>query len=113
MGLQPANLADFFSAIVPHSVPKQEIKTVLETHLVRLGILPERERSLGVALGHTLGAEAAEVVDGLERRPRMDPSGALSPGFDPPLAVRLRELELEIKIQELEAEALRPESGTN
>ncbi|KAL7841606.1 hypothetical protein SRHO_G00252970 [Serrasalmus rhombeus] len=38
----------------------------------------------------------------------MDPSGALSPGLDPYMAVWLRELELEleIKIQEREAEAL-------
>ena len=72
-----------------------------------MGILPEREGSLGVALGHTSGAEAAEGADGSERRPRMDPGGALSPGLDPHLAVRLRELELEIKIQECEAEALR------
>ncbi|KAL6485027.1 hypothetical protein MHYP_G00070720 [Metynnis hypsauchen] len=100
-------VADFFSAIVPRSAPKQEIKTVLETHLVRLGILPERERSLGVALGHTPGAEAAEVADGSEHQPRMDPGGALSPGLDPLLAVQLRELELKIKIQEREAEALR------
>ncbi|KAL6461078.1 hypothetical protein MHYP_G00310440 [Metynnis hypsauchen] len=100
-------VADFFSVIIPRSAPKHEVKAVLETHLVRLGILPERERSLGVALGHTPGAEATEVADGSERRPRMDPSGALSPGLDPLLAVRLRELELEIKIQEREAEALR------
>ncbi|KAL7857226.1 hypothetical protein SRHO_G00161250 [Serrasalmus rhombeus] len=91
-------VALFFSAIVPRSTPKREIKTVLETHLVRLGILPERKRSLGVALGHT---------DGSERRPRMDPGGALSSGLDSLLAVQLKELELEIKIQEREAEALR------
>ncbi|KAL6469578.1 hypothetical protein MHYP_G00206970 [Metynnis hypsauchen] len=51
----------------------EEIKTVLETHLVRLGILPERERSLGVAFSHTPGEEAAEVADGSERRPRVVP----------------------------------------
>ncbi|KAL7882725.1 hypothetical protein SRHO_G00003830 [Serrasalmus rhombeus] len=34
----------------------------------------------------------------------MDSSGALSPGLDPLLAVLLRELELEINIQEREAE---------
>ncbi|KAL6470265.1 hypothetical protein MHYP_G00213840 [Metynnis hypsauchen] len=58
------------------------------------------------ACRHTLGAEATEVADGPERRLRMDPGGALSPGLDPHLAVRLKELELEIKIQKHEAESL-------
>ncbi|KAL7853441.1 hypothetical protein AOLI_G00202850 [Acnodon oligacanthus] len=84
--------------------------------LVDKGILPERAESLGgevfpgwkgspgVALSSTLDTAATEVAAGTGSR--IDPDGSLSPGLDPHLAIRLKELELEIKIQEREAEGL-------
>ncbi|KAL7833347.1 hypothetical protein AOLI_G00283070 [Acnodon oligacanthus] len=58
--------------------------------------------SPGVALSSALGTAAAEAAAGLGSR--IDPGGSPSPGLDPHLALRLKELELEIKIEELEAE---------
>ncbi|KAL6467569.1 hypothetical protein MHYP_G00232460 [Metynnis hypsauchen] len=94
---------------------KCEIRSALEAQLVDKGILPERAESLGgglfsgwkgslgVALSSTLNTAVAEAMAGSGLH--IDPGGSLSPGLDPHLAIQLKELELEIKIQEHEAES--------
>ncbi|XP_076878646.1 uncharacterized protein LOC143527362 isoform X2 [Brachyhypopomus gauderio] len=100
-------VADFFSVDVPRLAPKREIKRILEAQLVKDGILPDRDKSPGVAPSLAQGLEAAEAVTDFMARPSMEPGVYRSYEVDPVLAVKLKELELEIKIQEREAELLR------
>ncbi|XP_076851553.1 uncharacterized protein LOC143502752 [Brachyhypopomus gauderio] len=100
-------VADFFSVDVPRLAPKREIKRILEAQLVKDGILPDRDKSPGVAPSFAQGLEAAEAVTDFMARPSMEPGVYRSHEVDPVLAVKLKELELEIKIQEREAELLR------
>ncbi|KAK1786567.1 hypothetical protein P4O66_003016 [Electrophorus voltai] len=100
-------IVDFFDVEVPRTAPKRDIKLVLESCLVRDGILPETGSPMGVAMGSAQCLPVAEAADESEAGLRIDPTMSLFPGVDHMLAVELKELELEINKQECETELLR------
>ncbi|KAL6471399.1 hypothetical protein MHYP_G00200490 [Metynnis hypsauchen] len=100
-------VADFFNVDVPRLAPKREIKRILEAQLVTEGILPGRVGSPGVATDLAQGAEVAEAVTDSIAGPGVEPGRYCSHDMDPMIAVKLKELELEIRKQEREAELIR------
>ncbi|KAI2645228.1 Retrovirus-related Pol polyprotein [Labeo rohita] len=100
-------IADFFDIVVPCTALKREIKEVLHRELVKQRILPEAGVVSGVAshleLSEGLGAAEAElksdIVIGIDPIPPSSPD-------DEMLAVRLKELELELSRQQYQSQLL-------
>ncbi len=99
-------IADFYQIKVPRGAVKQEIKEVIWCiwHLVEYGVLSE-ESEAGVAdqwpVSVGKGAEYPEP----EEMAGMDPVD-LPPSTDPRLAIRLKELDLELSKQRYQSQLL-------
>ncbi len=97
-------IADFYQIKVPRGAVKQEIKEVIYKHLVEYGVLSE-ESEAGVAdqwpVSVGKGAEYPEP----EEMAGMDPVD-LPPSTDPRLAIRLKELDLELSKQRYQSQLL-------
>lgn len=91
-------IADFFEIVVPREAQKQVVKKELYGKLVEAGILPEE--SVEGVTGE--GAKAAGDGDTVSF-PSIDPS---YPRFDPVLAIKLKELDLQLKKQDYDAQLL-------
>ncbi len=91
------SIADFYQIKFPRSAVKQEIKEVIYKHLLEHGVLPEvSEAGVADQLPVSVG-EGAEYPKP-EEMAGMDPV-ELPPSTDPRLAIRLKELDLELSKQ--------------
>lgn len=84
-------IADFFEIDVSKKAAKRVIRKELLCELVKTGIMPADSEEV---LEHIATAEEAVFAD---LAPSINPA---SPRFDPVLAIKLKELELELKKQE-------------
>ncbi|XDV49410.1 hypothetical protein PO909_018663 [Leuciscus waleckii] len=97
-------IADFYQITVPRGAVKQEIKEVIHKHLMERGVLPERSESAGVAFQLPVFAGEGEQPKP-EELASIDPVDLTSPR-DPLLAIRLKELEVELGRQRYESQLL-------
>lgn len=93
-------IADFFRINVPREATKQVMKEELYDKLVNEGILPRQSDDSGAV-------EQLEVIAGKEWDSVDPPDTDAMAVQDPRLAVRLKELDLEIKKQECEAHMIK------
>ncbi|KAL1256557.1 hypothetical protein QQF64_012102 [Cirrhinus molitorella] len=92
------SIADFFNINVSKEATKQVIKEELYGELVKAGILVAPE---GVVEDES---ESVVKATGLDSIPNMDPRDS---GSDPSLAIKLRELDLQLTQQECEAQRIK------
>ncbi len=98
-------IADFYDIVIPRSALKREIKEALHTELVKQKVLPGATVVKGVATtASSDDLEAAEAEFESEDVARMDPVNP-SPK-DLLLAVRLKELEVELCRQQYQNQLL-------
>ncbi len=98
-------IADFYDIAVPRSALKREIKEALHTELVKQKVLPGASVVTGVATtASSDDLEAAEAEFKSGDAARMDPVNP-SPK-DPLLAIRLKELEVELCRQQYQNQLL-------
>lgn len=90
-------IADFFSITVPREAAKRVIKDKLYMELVTAGILPSDSEDM------EKNTETADVGSFAGLPPSIDPT---SPRFDPVLALKFKELDLELKKQEQELQVV-------
>lgn len=125
-------IADFFDIRVTRHAPKRDIKDQLHRQLVAQGILPDEsveQLSIAEAIAATPSVEqntTPTAEDAPSVRPKTSPimeaadapvahsetklvltPGSPAPRYDPTLALKLKELGLEIKKQEREMQILR------
>ncbi len=93
-------IADFFNINVPREATKQVVKEELYDKLVNEGILPKQSDD-------SEGIEEFEAAVGKELDSVGLPDTNVMAFQDPRIAVRLRELDLEIKKQECEAQMIK------
>ncbi len=93
-------IADFFNINVPREATKQVVKEELYDKLVNEGILPKQSDD-------SEGIEQFEAAVGKELDGVGLPDTNVMAFQDPRIAVRLRELDLEIKKQECEAQMIK------
>ncbi|KAL0153990.1 hypothetical protein M9458_050705, partial [Cirrhinus mrigala] len=98
-------IADFYNIELPRSALKREIKEILHTELVKQKVLPGTSVITGVATtASSDDLEAAEAEFKSEDIARMDP---VSPSTkNPLLAIRLKELEVELCRQQYQNQLL-------
>ncbi|KAK1784468.1 hypothetical protein P4O66_000869, partial [Electrophorus voltai] len=95
-------LADFFDVVVTCSATKWEIMEVLEACSGQEGILPERGGPVGVVVNLTQGMSMVETRDDTVVGSHIEPHVIRFPGGDRMLALKLKEIDLEIRRQEHE-----------
>lgn len=100
-------IADFFYIVVPRNALKREIKDVLHMELVKQKILPGGESVVTGAASPALSEDldAVEAEFKFDDRACMDPVNPSAPK-DQLLAIRLKELEVELSRQQYQCQLL-------
>lgn len=99
-------IADFYDIVVPRNALKKEIKAALHTELEKQNILPSESVVTGVAITSlSEDLETAEAEFKSQDAARIDP---VDPSLvkDPLLAIRLKELEVELSRSQYQSQLL-------